>query len=145
MTKKTWLSLLGAVLLMSAAPVVSSARSSAAAQSSSKKKKNVSSKSKGKKKAAPKVHGQTAPTADRIREIQSALNREGALTSEPTGKWDDTTTSAMRKFQEDHGLNPTGKIDAATLNKLGLGSDTAGKGAPTPVATSVPPSPYTAH
>jgi len=140
MTKKTWLSILGAVLLVSAAPVVSVARSAAAAQTSAKKKKNISSKSKGRKKANPKVKGQTAPTPDRIREIQTALNREGALNAEPTGKWDDTTANAMKKFQENHGLNPTGKIDAVTLVKLGLGSDTAGKGAPIPTAsTTVPP------
>jgi len=141
MTRKTWLSILGAVLLVSAAPVVSTAGSSAAAQSSTKKKKNVSAKGRGKKKATPKVKGQTAPTPDRIREIQTALNREGALSAEPTGKWDDATTSAMKKFQGDHGLNPTGKIDAGTLNKLGLGSDTAGKGAPIPTAASAAPAP----
>jgi peptidoglycan hydrolase-like protein with peptidoglycan-binding domain len=139
MTKKMWLSILGAVLLVSAAPVVSAARPAAAAQSSTKKKKNVSSKRKNKKKS-PKVKGQTAPTPDRIREIQTALNREGALSAEPTGKWDDATTNAMKKFQENHGLNPTGKIDAGTLNKLGLGSDTAGKGAPIPTASSAVPS-----
>jgi peptidoglycan hydrolase-like protein with peptidoglycan-binding domain len=144
MTKKTWLSILGAVLLVSAAPVVSTARSAAAAQSSAKKKKNVSSKSKNKKKT-PKVKGQMAPTPDRIREIQTALNREGALNAEPTGKWDDSTTNAMKKFQENHGLNPTGKIDAGTLNKLGLGSDTAGKGAPIPTASSAAPSASSAH
>src|ERR1700686_2203773 len=144
MTNKTWLSILGAVLLVSAAPVVSAAQPSAAAQSSTKKKKSNSSKSKGKKKAA-KVKGQTAPTSDRIREIQTALNREGALSAEPTGKWDDATTEAMKKFQENNGLNPTGKIDAGTLNKLGLGSDTAGKGAPIPVATSAAPSASSAH
>ena len=144
MTKKTWLSILGAVLLVSAAPVVSTARSTAAAQTSTKKKKNVSSKTKNKKKTS-KVKGQTAPTPDRIREIQTALNREGALNAEPTGKWDDATTNAMKKFQENRGLNPTGKIDAGTLNKLGLGSDTAGKGAPIPVATSTAPSASSAH
>jgi len=46
----------------------------------------------------------------------------------------------MKKFQENQGLNPTGKIDAVTLVKLGLGSDTAGKGAPIPTAsTTIPP------
>jgi peptidoglycan hydrolase-like protein with peptidoglycan-binding domain len=145
MTKKTWLSILGAVLLVSAAPVVSTARSTAAAQTSAKKKKKISSKSKGRKKANPKVKGQTAPTPDRIREIQTALNREGALNAEPTGKWDDATTAAMKKFQDDHGLNPTGKIDAGTLNNLGLGSDTAGKGAPIPTASSAAPSATSVH
>jgi peptidoglycan hydrolase-like protein with peptidoglycan-binding domain len=32
----------------------------------------------------------------------------------------------MKKFQSAHGLNPSGKLDALTLQKLGLGSQTAG-------------------
>jgi peptidoglycan hydrolase-like protein with peptidoglycan-binding domain len=137
MTKRTWLCTVGAVLLASAAPVVSGARSTAPAQSSSvKKKKSAGSKKKGK----PAARGQKAPTSDRIREIQSALNREGVLDAQPTGKWDDSTVDAMKKFQDAHGLSPTGKIDAVTLNKLGLGADTAGRGAPVPSASSaVPP------
>ena len=79
------------------------------------------------------TRAQTAPTPDRIREIQSALKREGAYQGEPTGKWDDATVEAMKKYQDKNGLNPTGKIDALTLNKLGLGSETAGKGAPSPL------------
>jgi peptidoglycan hydrolase-like protein with peptidoglycan-binding domain len=142
MTNRNWLAFVAAVLLMSATPRVS-ARSAATTQSSPRTRKTISSKSK--KKTKPKVHGQTAPTPDRIREIQTALNREGALDREPTGKWDDTTTDAMKKFQGNHGLNPTGKIDAGTLNKLGLGSDTAGKGAPVPVAVSAAPTSTSAH
>src|SRR5882672_2827007 len=135
MIKRTWLFTLGAVLAMSAAPVVSAAGSTAAAQSSVVKKKNTSKKRRS--RATPR--GQKAPTPDRIREIQGALNREGAFEGKPTGKWDDATVNAMKKFQENQGLNPTGKIDAVTLNKLGLGSDTAGKGAPIPTASSATP------
>ncbi len=51
---------------------------------------------------------------------------------EPSGKWDDATVDAMKKYQDKNGINPTGKIDALSLEKLGLGSDTAGKGAPVP-------------
>jgi peptidoglycan hydrolase-like protein with peptidoglycan-binding domain len=138
MTKRIWLYILGAVLLVSAAPVVSTAGNTAAAQSSPNKKK-----SKKKIKRAPR--GQKAPTSDRIREIQDALNREGALDGKPTGKWDATTIEAMKKFQEKHGLSPTGKIDAVTLEKLGLGSDTAGKGAPIPSASSATPPATPAH
>lgn len=76
--------------------------------------------------------GQKAPTSDRITEIQSALSRDGSFGGTPNGKWDDSTTNAMRKFQSTHGLNPTGKLDAPTLMKLGLGSQTAGVAAPTP-------------
>ena len=134
MSKRIFLSILGAALLVSAAPVVSGAGRPGAAQSSSTtaKKKKVSSKSKRK----PKVKGQTAPTADRIREIQTALQKDGSYEGTPTGKWDAATVDAMRKYQDKNGLNPTGKIDAGSLNKLGLGSGTAGKGAPVPTATA---------
>ena len=76
--------------------------------------------------------GQKAPTPDRIAEIQSALARENAYQGEPNGKWDAATIGAMKRFQSANGLDPTGKIDALTLQKLGLGSEVAGKGAPTP-------------
>jgi peptidoglycan hydrolase-like protein with peptidoglycan-binding domain len=109
---------------------VSGAQTRAAAQKSVKKKKTASSKSKKKYKPA----AQKAPTPDRVREIQSALQREGAYPGEPTGKWDDATVNAMKNC-----LNATGKIDALTLQKLGLGSDTAGKGAPVPAASSTNP------
>ena len=141
MTKRTWLCTLGAVLLLSAAPVVSAARSTAVTQSSVKKKKGANSK----KKVKPTAHGQKAPTPDRIREIQGALNREGAYDGQPTGKWDDATVDAMKKFQEDHGISPNGKIDAVTLNKLRLGPETAGKGAPFPTASSAAPPATSAH
>ncbi len=73
---------------------------------------------------------QTAPTADRIRDIQSALAKSGTYNSEPTGTWDAQTIAAMQRFQQSNGLTPSGKLDALTLQKLGLGSDTTGKGAP---------------
>ena len=136
MIKRTWLYTLGAVLLVSAAPVVSAAGSTAAPQSSVNKKQTTSKK---RRKSKATARGQKAPTPDRIREIQGALNREGAFGGQPTGKWDDATVNAMKKFQENQGLNPTGKIDAVTLVKLGLGSDTAGKGAPIPTASTTAP------
>jgi hypothetical protein len=42
----------------------------------------------------------------------------------------------MKKFQAGHGLNPSGKLDALTLQKLGLGSQTAGVAAPMPPIAS---------
>ena len=78
------------------------------------------------------MKGQAAPTPERINEIQEALAKKGVFAGTPTGKWDDDTVDAMKKFQGSSGLNPTGKLDAATLQKLGLGSDTTGLGAPTP-------------
>ena len=83
-------------------------------------------------KKAPKQPGQKAPTNDRITEIQTALARDGSFRGSPTGRWHDDTTVAMRKFQAGHGLNASGKLDARTLQRLGLGSQTAGMAAPTP-------------
>ncbi|HVO57505.1 MAG TPA: peptidoglycan-binding domain-containing protein [Dongiaceae bacterium] len=76
--------------------------------------------------------GQKAPTSDRVNEIQSALARDGSYSGTPTGRWDDGTAAALRKFQASHGLNPSGKLDAPSLQKLGLGSQIAGVAKPTP-------------
>lgn len=98
------------------------------------KKSSKTGKSSGKK--GKRVKGQAAPTTDRINEIQDALAKHGAYAGEPSGKWDDSTVEAMKKFQASRGLNPSGKMDALTLQKLGLGSETAGMGVPTPPPNS---------
>ena len=84
------------------------------------------------KHRAPKVRGQAAPTSDRISEIQTALAKSGAYKGDPSGKWDDGSVDAMKHFQLQNGLAPSGKLDAQTLQKLGLGSDIAGRSAPRP-------------
>ncbi len=81
--------------------------------------------------------GQQRPSAERIREIQQALIRAGFLEGEPTDRWDAKTRAAMRRLQEESGLPVTGKLDARSLVKLGLGSETAGVAAPHPL----PPEP----
>jgi hypothetical protein len=91
--------------------------------------KKGSSKTSNRSRKQP---GQKAPTTDRVIEIQSALAKDGSFHGSPSGKWDDDTTAAMRKYQSAHGLNPSGKLDAPTLQRLGLGSQTAGVAAPTP-------------
>lgn len=96
--------------------------------------KNGTTPRSGKKGSARtrRQPGQKAPTSDRISEIQAALAKDGSFAGTPNGKWDDDTVGAMRRYQASHGLNPTGKLDALTLQKLGLGSQTAGVAAPTP-------------
>lgn len=114
-------------------------QTSSSPQSSQFSSTKRSSKSK-KKSRTKKQKGQMAPTPDRIEEIQSALARGGYYTGEPNGKMGSDTQDALKRFQEANGISPTGKIDALTLEKLGLGSDTAGVGAPkqAPPATSQP-------
>jgi Putative peptidoglycan binding domain len=79
---------------------------------------------------------QKAPTPERISEIQSALGRGGYYEGQPNGKWDSGTVSALEKFQSANGMNPSGKLDAPSLQKLGLGSSTAGVDAPKPLQQS---------
>lgn len=80
-----------------------------------------------------RFRGQRAPTTDRYREIQQALQSAGFLENEPSGKWDDPSIAAMKRFQEQHSIPPTGKINALSLIALGLGP----KRGPAPGTTSV--------
>jgi hypothetical protein len=110
---------------------------SAAKASSGRSSRKVPAKAGSRKTAQNKrgrIHSQNAPTSDRISEIQSALATQGAYHGEVNGKWDDSTISAMKQFQSSHGLNPSGRLDALSLQKLGLGSDVAGRGAPLPAS-----------
>lgn len=94
-------------------------------------------------KSTRRERGQQAPTPERITEIQQALAKGGLYTGTPNGLWDESTEEAMRKFQESHGLNPTGKLDARSLQQLGLGSSIAGVAPPRPSAATsklTPPS-----
>lgn len=99
-------------------------------KSSSKTTSSKSRKTTKKTSRKKKDKGQMAPTSDRITEIQQALAKDGSYSAAPNGKWDDNTVDAMKKFQTTHALNPSGKLDARTLEKLGLGSTTAGVAEP---------------
>ena len=133
MSKRTLLYIFGAALLVSAAPIVSGAGHPGAAQTSSTSTKKKKASSKSKKKG--KVKGQ-AVAHSRSHQGNSDRPAKRRILAKPTGKWDAATMDAMKKYQDKKGLNPTGKIDAVTLNKLGLGSGTAGKGAPVPAAST---------
>ena len=110
-----------------------------ATRSSAKPAASAASKSRVKKSSRHSKRrelGQKAPAPERISEIQQALAKDGSFAGAPNGKWDGSTVEAMRKFQSGHGLNPSGKLDASTLQKLGLGSQTAGIAAPMPPLAS---------
>lgn len=83
--------------------------------------------------------GPSRPTSNRIEQIQRALSRTGYYQGDPTGHWDSDTVAAMKSFQQAHGINPSGKIDAPSLQQLGLGSDVAGLAPPRPVISTNPP------
>jgi len=71
---------------------------------------------------AAKWHpAQTAPTPDRYKEIQEALAKKGYLQGEPTGVWNQDSTDALRRFQQDQNLQASGKLDSLSIIALGLG------------------------
>jgi peptidoglycan hydrolase-like protein with peptidoglycan-binding domain len=112
----------------------SSGSNSHSSSASSKKKKS------GKKsKYSRREPLQKAPTPERISEIQSSLARNGYYQGDPNGKWDANTVAAVQKFQSANGLDASGKLDATTLQKLGLGSGIAGVSAPRPPCCSSTP------
>ena len=98
-------------------------------------------KKKRRRRRSRRQSYQKAPTPQRISEIQSALARGGYYQGDPSGKWDSHTMDALQKFQSANGLEPSGKLDAPSLQKMGLGSDIAGVSAPKPLppAGSAPP------
>ena len=85
------------------------------------RKSSVRSSSRRRSTRTVRARGQQQPTSDRYREIQQALRDAGHLDQEPTGKWDDATVDAMKRFQKAHSLQPSGKINAISLIALGLG------------------------
>jgi len=64
---------------------------------------------------------QQAPTPERYKEIQQALADKGYLQSSPTGQWGAESSDALKRFQQDRNLQPTGKLDSLSLIALGLG------------------------
>ena len=86
-------------------------------------KKSGAAGRKGSRRAATTWRNrQLTPTPERYKQIQQALSSKGYLSPEQaTGKWDDTSTEALRKFQADQNLDANGKINSLSLIALGLG------------------------
>jgi peptidoglycan hydrolase-like protein with peptidoglycan-binding domain len=62
-----------------------------------------------------------APTPERYQEIQQALIDRGYLQPPASGVWGEGCSEAVRRFQQDQKLQPSGKLDSLTLISLGLG------------------------
>lgn len=65
--------------------------------------------------------GQMQPTPTRYAEIQQALIDKGYATAPADGKWGDSWTEALKRFQADQKLESSGKITSLSLMALGLG------------------------
>src|SRR5207244_11316535 len=94
------------------------------------------------RKAASSLTRQLAPHPDRYNEIQRALAAKGYLKAAPSGVWDNESADALRHFQQDQNLEPTGKLNSMSLIALGLGPKHEGGPAPaTPKGIQPPQKP----
>ena len=76
--------------------------------------------------------------------LQSVLKLTGSYTGPIDGKWTPELTDALKQFQTDAGLPPTGAIDAATLAALEQALAEIATSAASTTTTTAPASPTTA-
>jgi peptidoglycan hydrolase-like protein with peptidoglycan-binding domain len=75
------------------------------------------------RKTASRQKGQQKIDSSRTVEIQQALIREHYLSGDPSGKFDEATEQALRRYQEANRWQSKTVPDARALIKLGLGPD----------------------
>jgi peptidoglycan hydrolase-like protein with peptidoglycan-binding domain len=85
------------------------------------KKAAAKSKKKSTRRVVRRPLTQQQPTPERYREIQQALIDRGYLQEPATGVWEPDSMVALKKYQTDQKLEATGKLDALSLIRLGLG------------------------
>jgi len=100
------------------APAAAAKNQAAAKKAPSSAAKKTAAK-KTTRRRTPTVRAPSAPSADRIREIQQALATSGQYKGAPTGRLDAATAAALSRFQQDNKLEVTGKLNAKTLKGLG--------------------------
>jgi putative peptidoglycan binding protein len=97
----------------------------AATSSAAKKSSSHTTSTKGKPSSSRRkkrtARGQQKIDSERAQSIQEALIREHYLTGEATGKWNQASEDAMRRYQGDHGWQTKTVPDSRALIKLGLG------------------------
>jgi len=117
---------LGGVLCLAApavaatTPSKNSAKTASTSNSKSSTHKGKHSRAKTKARSSKK-RGQKAIESERAQQIQEALIREHYMDGEPSGKWDDATQAALRRYQADQGWQFKTVPDSRALIKLGLG------------------------
>jgi peptidoglycan hydrolase-like protein with peptidoglycan-binding domain len=136
---------LAAVLLAATFALPAGSGATAPPQKSSSSASPTVKKKKRSGRRKRRERGQKAPTAERIKEIQEALGKDGSYAGAPTGRWDEPTVKGLKNFQAANGLRATGKLDARSLQKLGLGSGIAGVAAPVPSAAASSTDPITSR
>ncbi len=66
----------------------------------------------------PAIPANLTPAQQRVARAQVALNASGAQL-QVDGRMGAKTVAALKAYQKEHGLKPTGKLDSATAKALG--------------------------
>ena len=64
----------------------------------------------------------TELTPDMIRSVQQTLAQDGSYRGRIDGVWGPQTEAAVRDYQQQHNLNPSGRLDRDTLAAMNLAS-----------------------
>lgn len=91
------------------------------------------------KRRRPAAMRQMAPTPERYQEIQQALAAKGYRGGSADGVWGPQWVEALKKFQQDQKLEPSGKLTSLSLLALGLGPKRDAAGAAVPAPRPNPP------
>jgi hypothetical protein len=109
--------------------------------SAAAKTSNKGSSSKRRRKKSARLRGQQKIDSERAQAIQEALIREHYLTGTATGKWNQASEEAMRRYQADNGWQSKTVPDSRALIKLGLGPSKDQLLNPESAMTTVPDAP----
>jgi hypothetical protein len=115
-----------------------------AAKTTKKGRKSTAARRRG---AVPRSMAQTAPTPERYQEIQQAMVAKGYGPQAPNGVWGPEWATALKRYQQDQKLEPTGKLNSMSLLTLGLGpkreppAGVTAPLAPTPAGAPASPTP----
>ena len=123
-------SLVAATPRKKAVPAKKSVSRSTSSKSGRSGKSTARGTKKGKSAARPGTttaqrSRQAVPSPERYKEIQEALLQKGYLKSDANGVWDARSSEALKQYQNENKLSPTGKLSSASLISLGLGPKTS--------------------
>lgn len=78
------------------------------------------------------------PTKTQITEAQEKLKAAGKYAGATDGKYNDDFRASLKKYQEENSLEKSGKLDEATVTKMGIALTDSQKGIETPADESKP-------
>ena len=110
------------ILMMLSASLILSASIAAQTPAPTPAKTITISERSAPKTAAPAAPKKAPfrPTKDQIKEAQGKLKAKGTYTGEENGIYNDPFRGAIKSFQQENGLDVNGKLDRATLEKMGI-------------------------